>query len=144
MSYMESKMQDQIEGGIALQNAICDDACDIYKKTGVMPLDMKMQRDELLAALKAYESAEAMTIYGDTSDFVWPKREMRHPGETAWGWICEKHGLGYQRECICCRDEFVRHGERKNREARYARDEAFRDARDKARLAMAKATGEQQ
>lgn len=52
MSYMESKMQEQIEGGIALQNAICDDACDIYKQTGIMPLDMKMQRDELLEALQ--------------------------------------------------------------------------------------------
>lgn len=51
MSYMESKMQDQIEGGIALQNAICDDACDIFKETGIMPLDMKMQRDELQAQL---------------------------------------------------------------------------------------------
>lgn len=52
MSYMESKMQDQIEGGIALQNAICDDACNIYKQTGIMPLDMKMQRDELLECLR--------------------------------------------------------------------------------------------
>lgn len=53
MSYMESKMQDQIEGGIALQNSICDDACSIYKQTGIMPLDMKMQRDELLDACVA-------------------------------------------------------------------------------------------
>lgn len=52
MSYMEAKMQDQIDGSIALQNTIFDDACDIFKETGIMPLDMKSQRDELLEALQ--------------------------------------------------------------------------------------------
>lgn len=63
MSYMESAMQDQIDGGIHLQNAICDDACDIYKQTGIMPLDMKMQRDELLEALQEIlDSADSTSV----------------------------------------------------------------------------------
>lgn len=118
------------------------EAINLLNDTGMTPRQISDQRDELLAAAQAYLSAEAMTNYGDSSDFVWPKIEMRHPGQAAWGWICEKHGLGYQSGCIFCRDEFVRHGERKNREARYARDEALRAARDKARAAIAKATGQ--
>lgn len=51
MSYMESQMQFQIEASIELEKAICDDACDIFKETGIMPLDMKMQRDELQSQL---------------------------------------------------------------------------------------------
>lgn len=53
MSHMEQAMQDQIEGLIHLQNAIFDDALEVYWKTHTMPLDMKMQRDELLEALSA-------------------------------------------------------------------------------------------
>lgn len=96
---------------------------------------------ELLEALQEYVLAEEMTTYGDASDFVWPKIEMCKPGETAWGWICEKHGLGYQGGCICCHDEYLAHKERKDSSARYARDDALRDARKKARAAIAKATG---
>lgn len=98
---------------------------------------------KLLEALKEYENAEKMPTYGDASDFVWPKLNMRKPGETAWGWICEKHGLGYQSGCICCQNEFDSYRERKNSDARHARDDALYIARKKARAAIAKATGEQ-
>lgn len=96
---------------------------------------------ELLEALQAFLLAEEMSIYGDASDFVWPKIEMRKPGDTAWGWICEKHGLGYQGGCICCRDDFDAYQKGKDYSARCARDAALRDARAKARIAIAKATG---
>jgi hypothetical protein len=96
---------------------------------------------ELLEVLKELQAAQEMTTYGDPSDFVWPKSEMRKPGETAWGWICEKHGLGYQGGCICCSDEFTRYKGRKDQEARFARDDALRAASAKARSAIAKATG---
>jgi hypothetical protein len=96
---------------------------------------------ELLEALQEYVLADEMTNYGDASDFVWPKVEMRRPGEPAWGWVCEKHGLGYQSGCICCHDEYLAHKERKDDLARYARDDALHDARKKARAAIAKATG---
>lgn len=55
MSYMESAMQDQIDGSIALQNQVCDDACDVYKKTHLMASDLLKQRAELLEALKIAE-----------------------------------------------------------------------------------------
>lgn len=97
---------------------------------------------ELLEALQAYVQASEMPTYGDASDFVWPKIEMREPGNTAWGWICEKHGLGYQSGCICCCDDFDAHMDRKNQSARYARNYALRDAHAKARAAIAKATGD--
>lgn len=55
MSHMEQAMQDQIEGSIHLQNAICDDALEVYRQTHTMPIDMKMQRDELLETLQSSE-----------------------------------------------------------------------------------------
>lgn len=91
---------------------------------------------ELVEALEAQQAAQAMPIYGDYTGFVWPKVEMRKPGETAWGWICEKHGLGYQGGCICCADEWKRHQDQKDREARYARDDALHAASNKARAAL--------
>jgi hypothetical protein len=96
---------------------------------------------ELLAALHAYQAAQAMPIYGDSSDFVGGNITMREPGNSAWGWICDKHGLGYQSGCICCDDDRKRHSERKDREARYARDDAFRAAYHIASPAITKATG---
>lgn len=57
MSYMESAMQDQIDGSIAFQNQICDDACDVYKKTHLMASDLLKQRAELLEALKMVQEA---------------------------------------------------------------------------------------
>lgn len=96
---------------------------------------------DLLEALKAHQEAEAMPTRGDSSDFVWPKAEMRQPGETASGWICEKHGLGYQSVCICCRDDLEAHSARKDRNARAARDDALRAAREKGIAAIAKAEG---
>lgn len=95
---------------------------------------------DLLAALEAYTVAQKMPTHGDSSDFVWPEITMRQPGITAYGWICAKHGLGYQSGCICCRNEFDEHQERKNREARYARDDALRAAEVAARAAIDKAT----
>ena len=94
---------------------------------------------ELVEALQAYDQALAMPTYGDYSGFVWPKIEMRKPGDTAWGWICEKHGLGYQGGCICCRDDMDKFRDQKDREARYARDDALRAARNKASAVLAKA-----
>jgi hypothetical protein len=96
---------------------------------------------ELLEALQAHQTAQSMPVYGDHSDFVWPTSKMRVPGETAWGWICEKHGLGYQSGCICCADDFARHREAKDRNARYARDDALRAAGELGRAAIAKAQG---
>ena len=93
---------------------------------------------ELIEALKANQIAEAMPIYGDISDFVWPKSEMRKPGDTAWGWICEKHGLGYQSGCVCCREDFDNYRKRKDQDARYERDKALREASEKARKALEK------
>lgn len=91
---------------------------------------------ELEAALQAYQSAEAMSNYGDYSDFVFPKRSMRKEGEPAWGWICEKHGLGYLGGCVCCADDFKDHQNRKDREASYARNEALSAARQLAATAL--------
>lgn len=96
---------------------------------------------DLLAALEAYKVAQAMSVYGDASDFDWPTITMREPGNSAWGYICEKHGLGYQGGCICCKDEFQRHQDQKNREARYARDDALRASEAVARAVIAKAIG---
>lgn len=91
---------------------------------------------ELEAALQAYQSAEAMSNYGDYSDFVFPKRSMRKEGEPACGWICEKHGLGYWGGCVCCADDFKDHQNRKDREASYARNEALSAARQLAATAL--------
>lgn len=96
---------------------------------------------DLLEALEAHQAAQAMPTHGDYSGFVWPKVEMRNPGETAWGWICEKHGLGYQSGCICCTEDWKRHQDDRDRAARYARDDALHEASKKARAAIAKATG---
>lgn len=96
---------------------------------------------ELLAALEAYESARAMSSYGDASDFEFPGQSMRKPGESAWGYICAKHGLGYQSGCICCSEEFSKHQAQKNRQAVQARNEALCAASDAARAAITKATG---
>ncbi|MGE0350027.1 hypothetical protein [Hydrogenophaga sp.] len=97
-------------------------------------LDASHQR--LVEALEEQQAAQAMPIYGDYSGFVWPKVEMRNPGETAWGWICEKHGLGYQSGCICCTDDWKRHQDDRDRAARYARDDALNEASKKARAAL--------
>jgi len=102
---------------------------------------LQTANEELVVALKANQIAEAMTTYGDSSDFVWPKSEMRKPWDTAWGWICEKHGLGYQSGCICCINEFDNYRERKNDDASYARDKALRLASELARKALEKHGG---
>lgn len=65
MSYMESAMQDQIDGSIALQNQICDDACDVYKKTHLMASEILKQRAELLEALKELLDREWQDDEGD-------------------------------------------------------------------------------
>lgn len=70
MSYMESAMQDQIDGSIALQNQICDDACDVYKKTHLMASDLLKQRAELLKALKTMTGLCAVK-YGNLDPDVW-------------------------------------------------------------------------
>jgi len=97
---------------------------------------------ELLDALRAYQAAQKMPRYGDYQDFVWPQSKMRHEGEPAYGWVCEKHGLGYQSGCICCYKDFRRHQDQKDQDARYARDDALRAADEIAQSAIAKATGE--
>lgn len=99
----------------------------------------ELQRDaeRLTEALQELLTAQAMTTSGDSSDFVWPTQTMRKPGETAWGWICEKHGLGYTGGCLCCRDEFDRYKNQKDTEARYAREDALKAASKKARTAIA-------
>jgi len=131
----------QREQGEMASHTWCEDSVgdDMIEEVGYVRADVAQ---ELLAVLQEYVAAEEMTKYGDASDFVWPKIEMRKPGETAWGWVCEKHGLGYQSGCICCHEEFVKHKERKDDSARYARDDALHDARKKARMAIAKATGD--
>lgn len=96
---------------------------------------------ELLAALEVYQSAQVMPIYGDSSDFIGGVVTMRLPGNSAYGWICDKHGLGYTGGCICCADERKSYSAQKDREARYARDDALRSAERNARAAIAKATG---
>lgn len=96
---------------------------------------------DLLDACLAYQAAEAMSPYGDASDFTFPKRDMRRPGDPAWGWVCEKHGLGYSGVCHCCEGEFAKHKVQKDADARRARDDALSAAREKARAAIAKATG---
>ena len=96
---------------------------------------------ELLEALQAYQTAKAMPTRGSASDFVWPEMTMRVPGDSTWGWICAKHGLGYQAGCVCCRDDLDRYGEEQDRKARYARDDALAAADAKATAAIAKATG---
>lgn len=71
MSYMESAMQDQIDGSIALQNQICDDACDVYKKTHLMASDLLKQHAELLEALKfAKEKIVELFIEIGEDEFV--------------------------------------------------------------------------
>jgi hypothetical protein len=130
----------QREQGEMASHTWCEDSVgyDMIEEVGYVRADVAQ---ELLAVLQEYVAAEEMTKYGDTSDFVWPKIEMRKPGETAWGWVCEKHGLGYQSGCICCHDEYLAHKERKDSSARYARDDALHDACKKARAAISKATG---
>jgi len=113
---------------------LLDEAAD--EVTGLQTANL-----ELIEVLKANQIAEAMTTYGDSSDFVWPKSEMRKPGDTAWGWICEKHGLGYQSGCICCSGEFDEYRKRKDQTARYLRDEALREASKMARKALEKHGG---
>ena len=96
-----------------------------------------MSNKMALDALTAIQDAIGMATSGDSSDFVWPKSTMRHPGETAYGWICEKHGLGYQSGCICCAGDLMAYREQKDREARYAREDAIREASKKVRAAIA-------
>jgi hypothetical protein len=96
---------------------------------------------ELIEALRGYEAAMNMPIYGDYSDFVFPEIKPRAEGDSAWGNICAKHGLSYGGGCICCRGDFNNHKERKDYLARCARDDALRVARNKARAVIAKATG---
>lgn len=114
--------------------------CEISKRTcdfAALELErLDRVNAELVEALQAQQNAQAMPVYGDYSDFVWPKVEMRTPGETAWGWICEKHGLGYTGACVCCDGEWKRHQDRKDREARNARDDALQAASNKARAAL--------
>ncbi len=103
-----------------------------------------MSNKMALDALTAIQDAIGMPTSGDSSDFVWPKSTMRHPGETAYGWICEKHGLGYQSGCICCAGDLKAYREQKDREARYAREDAIRDASKKVRAAIAALQAEPQ
>lgn len=98
---------------------------------------------DLLEALEAYQTAQAMPEYGDYSGFEVAKRTMRYEGKPEWGHICEKHGLGYDGRCLCCEDDFKRHRADNDRKARNARDDALRDAARKAAAAIAKAKGEQ-
>lgn len=114
--------------------AIALEARDLQWQARVAELERDAAR--LREALVEYQAAQAMPKYGDYSGFVWPKIEMRKPGETAWGWICEKHGLGYQGGCICCQDEYERHRNQKDAEARYARDDTLKAADIKARAAL--------
>jgi hypothetical protein len=100
-------------------------------------------RRALLDALQCFRAAHNMPRYGDYSGFTWANSHMRVEGDPSWGWICERHGLGYQSGCICCRDDFVRHQERQDQNARFSRDDALRDADKKACAAIEKATGEQ-
>ena len=100
-----------------------------------------MSNKMALDALTAIQDAIGMATSGDSSDFVWPKSTMRHPGETAYGWICEKHGLGYQSGCICCAGDLMAYREQKDREARYTREDAIREASKKVRAAIAALQG---
>lgn len=95
--------------------------------------------DALVKALEAYQKAYAMPTYGDASDFAWPKITMRVPGEHAWGYECEKHGLGYSSGCICCRDDFNRHAKNKDQQECNKRDDALREASRLAKTALAAA-----
>lgn len=97
---------------------------------------------ELLDALLAYQAAQAMPIYGDYSDFEFPKQSMRYEGKPDYGYICEKHGLGYGGGCVCCRDDFAQYQKQKDSDARRARDEALRDAERKAAAAIEKTASE--
>ena len=103
---------------------------------------LESANQELLDALRAYQSAQKMPRYGDYQDFVWLQSKMRQEGDPAYGWVCEKHGLGYQSRCLCCHRDFERHKERKDRDSQYARDDALRAADEIARAAITKATGE--
>ena len=103
-----------------------------------------MSNKMALDALTAIQDAIGMATSGYSSDFVWPKSTMRHPGETAYGWICEKHGLGYQSGCICCAGDLMAYREQKDREARYAREDAIREASKKVRAAIAALQAEPQ
>lgn len=92
--------------------------------------------DALVKALQEYQQASAMKTYGDASDFVWPSVSAKVPGQHAYGFICEKHGLGYQSGCICCRDDFDAHSKEKDRQARDARNDALERAERNARAAL--------
>lgn len=96
---------------------------------------------ELLEALRAIVAAQAMSSYGDSSDFVWPVQTMRKPGEHAYGYLCPTHGLGYTSSCVCCRDEYERHVARKDRQAAAHRDGVLKAASEAAVAAIAKVTG---
>lgn len=98
--------------------------------------------NDLLDALKAYLAAEAMPTHGDASDFVFPEIRVRVKGSPDLGKICDKHGLVYG-YCHCCQDDLMKHRHNKDREARNARDDALRAAREIARAAIAKAEGGQ-
>lgn len=86
MSYMESQMQFQIEASIELEKAICDDACDIFKETGIMPLDMKMQRDELQSQL-ALMKDRIDSLEKDAARYQWlrDKSGAESAIENYWG-----------------------------------------------------------
>ncbi len=97
-------------------------------------------KQELVEALKAFRAAHSMSQYGDYSDFVFPDLKERVPGNSAWGTICAKHGLGYGGGCICCADDIKAHRATKDREARSARNDALRAADELASAALAKAS----
>lgn len=102
---------------------------DVFAATYEPASPMVMQPpDELIQALKAYELASAMPTHGDHSGFIWPKSTLRVPGKREWGYICEKHGLGYSGVCICCQDDFKSNKEELDWQARNKRDEALREA----------------
>ena len=105
--------------------------------------DLIAASPELLEALEAYQTAQAMPEYGDYSSFEFAKLTPRYEGKPELGLICEKHGLGYVGRCLCCEDDFERHRADNDRKARNARDDALREAARKAAAAIAKAKGEQ-
>lgn len=78
MSYMEQAMQTQMDGAIALQNQICDEACEIYKEIHLTPRQLLQQRVELLEALKRYvaDSCEHDAGGGDVVVATCESREI--------------------------------------------------------------------
>lgn len=97
---------------------------------------------ELLEALQAYSAARAMPSHGDYAAIQWVSQAG--PRNPAWGGgDCAKHGRWYGR-CYGCYDELDKLRDQSDRDAVHARDNALRAAEEKARTAIAKATGEQQ